>query len=224
MAITPPTPPTPPTVPVVPGARKAESVQQSPDSGNGTDSGREFGVHINISTPQGKQVQVHNSQDGQEAGAQQPVTTQTTDAQEQADEAAQQARQAAVEKMLGLDEKPTAAEEQTVQSHTAPWPLGGHDGMIMPVWPFIVVFLAAFGIFFMLQKSKQRYMGKGMLDEKQLSKGVVLPKEEVERLFAPQKPKPVQNAAQQEMVEAVSAPLKEPKDEKKKGSNFEIRI
>lgn len=226
MAITPPTPPTPPTVPVVPGARKAETVQQNPDSGNGTDSGREFGVHINISTPQGKQVQVHNNTDGQDAGAapQQPATTQAADGQEQADATAQQARQAAVEKMLGLDEKPTATEEQTAQTQTAPWPLGGHDGMAMPVWPFVVVFLTAFGIFFVIQKSRQRHIGKGMLDDKQLSKGVVMPKEEVEKLFAPKTPKPVQNVGQKESVQTPSVPTKASKEEKKKGSHFEIRI
>lgn len=240
MAITPPTPPTPPVAPTVPGAKQPAAVQQNPDSGNGTDMGREFGVHINISTPQGKQVQVHNDKEGQSttAEAQQPSPKTTDGAQEQSQEdaTAQQARQAVVQKMLGLDEK--TSEEQIaqaqVQPQQAPWPLGGYDGIGMPIWPFVIIFLTAFGIFFLIQKSKAAHSRTNLFAEEQLSKGINLPKEMVEKAFAPKKQRPVPAAQPKSMPQQsvqikgeqqrMGKPDNQGKQKQEKGSHFEIRI
>lgn len=162
MAITPPTPPTPPKAPVVPGARQStgdttNQAQTNTDTGDGS---RDFGVHINITTPESKQAAATTGTDGQNTNANNnapAAANQQNDSQESAEAVAQQARQAAVQDMLGTSDTANNKETTTeVQQDTSAFNQVGQHFSGMSYMPFLLVFLAAFITFTIKNLSKKK--------------------------------------------------------------------
>ena len=177
MAITAPTPPTPPTVPVVPGAESNDNAAGSVKSntGNGTDDGREFGVHVTISNPQqtngeDKAVQQQGSTQNQSSTATQQGQ-QAAQGQDGGSDVAQQARQDMVQQALGMKDGNDAQAEtqENVQQPVAEAPWSNMSAMsFMPV---LIVFVAAFITFFLRNMSKKPPVNMPLRADKQRTAG-----------------------------------------------------
>ena len=226
MALTAPTAPTPPTAPVVPGARQGGSQDSGAgqEAGNGAaaaaEMGRGFGVHITINppgqadagkggSPEGTVVQTVSA--GQQSpvpeqgkAAERPASAQDSDAA--AAEVAQQARQAAVQRMLGEDEGSQQQVETAVGTDN-PWYLPSGNMSIMTFLPFLIVFVAAFITFTLRNLSKKDGMAK---QEGKVKAGRP----------ARQRSDKAQGGNLAENVQPMAAP----KEDKSKGSHFEMRI
>ena len=226
MALTAPTAPTPPTPPVVPGARQDSSQDSGAgqEAGNGAaaaaEMGRGFGVHITINppgqadagkggSPEGTVVQTVPA--GQQAtapeqgkAAEKPASAQASDAA--AAEVAQQARQAAVQRMLGEDEGSQQQAETSVGTDS-PWPLSGSSMSFMTFLPLVIVFVAAFITFTLRNLSKRDSTTK---PEGKVKTGRP----------ARQRADKAQGGNLAENVQPTAAP----KEDKSKGSHFEMRI
>ncbi len=224
MALTAPTPPTPPVPPVVPGGRQDSGAGDSglgQDSVNGTDSGREFGVHITISNP----LQAGSSEKGTAGNTAGDTVQGTSDGQnsrqavqgssgrqKQADDAgdaaaaqdiARQARQEVVQRMLGEDGTSGEAQAETAVRTDAPWPLPGSNPSLMSFLPLFIVFVAAFITFTLRGMSKKQAVSKGLGHRKKSSQA---------------------GAAASQGEARPGLPDRSANEEKSKGRHFEMRI
>jgi hypothetical protein len=152
MAIKTPTPPTPPTPPVSPKAQDNEASGHNPDTATGTDGGsREFGIHINISGPEDKQEQKENTQVNSPAAGdgqlQREVTSKERD--QLPEPQAVLTGDMPSDKMLQTETREPTNDTLHI-SHDNPSMEG------ISLWPFVLVFVAAFIGFTMLNYMKNK--------------------------------------------------------------------
>ncbi|MCR5175432.1 MAG: hypothetical protein K6C05_01125 [Anaerovibrio sp.] len=143
--------PTPPTAPVPPVSPKDQTDSQ--DSGNATDTpmasppSKDFGVHITISSPDSHQTTGQHTNSGEHT-KQQSDTGKTDTDQEANDGTAKNTIQTQAPVMQQETQVPT--ENPGINVHT-----GNQMGQIS-IWPFVIVFLAAFAGFTLMNIMKSK--------------------------------------------------------------------
>ncbi|ORT98898.1 hypothetical protein D081_2348 [Anaerovibrio sp. JC8] len=163
MAIKTPTPPTPPTPPVSPKGQDNSNAEVNTGGGGTTETGdKEFGIHINISNPNDKKEKSQNSQQNAagDGGNQVQKEVITKERDQLPEPQAVLTGDMPADKVLQTEARQPDNEALHLNNNSSTF--GG-----ISIWPFVLVFVAAFIGFTLLNimKNKQELPIK----EKQIS-------------------------------------------------------
>ena len=153
MAIKAPTAPTPPTPPVSPKGQDSGDVGHNNDSNTGAEApGKDFGIHINISSPEDKtnknqnQNQQHNTNTSGDGKVQKEVTTKERD--QLPEPQAVLTGDMPSDKILQTETKDPGNDALHINNNSS---FGG-----ISIWPFVLVFVTAFIGFTVLNYLKKK--------------------------------------------------------------------
>lgn len=151
MAIKVPTAPTPPTPPVSPKAQDNGSGEHNTDTNSGTETtGKDFGIHINISSPEDKtgknQNQQQNTNISGDGKVQKEVITKERD--QLPEPQAVLTGDMPADKVLQTETKDTGNDALHLNNNSS---FGG-----ISIWPFVLVFVTAFIGFTLLNYMKKK--------------------------------------------------------------------
>ena len=153
MAIKAPTAPTPPTPPVSPKSQDNGDVGHNNDSNAGVETtGKDFGIHINISSPEDKtgknqnQNQQQNTNNSGDDKVQKEVTTKERD--QLPEPQAVLTGDMPSDKILQTETKAPGNDALHINNNSS---FGG-----ISIWPFVLVFVTAFIGFTMLNYLKKK--------------------------------------------------------------------